>query len=89
MGILMKLIQTLNDNLGLTSIIVSHDVREAASIADYIYIVANGRVMEQGTADTLQQAPSAWAQQFLQGLPDGPVKFHYPAAPYLEDLFAG
>ena len=88
MGVLMKLIHTLNDNLGLTSIIVSHDVRETASIADYIYIIANGRVMEQGTSAALQRAPSEWAQQFLQGLPDGPVKFHYPSLPYEEDLFA-
>jgi len=87
MGVLVKLIKTMNDNLGLTSIIVSHDVRETASIADYIYIIAGGRVMDQGTPAELERTTSEWAQQFLNGLPDGPVHFHYPAPDYAQDLF--
>jgi len=87
MGILVKLIKTLNDNLGLTSIIVSHDVREASSIADYIYIIANGQIMEHGTPGELERTASDWGRQFLEGLPDGPVHFHYPAPDYADDLF--
>ena len=89
MGVLVKLIKTLNDNLGLTSIIVSHDVQEASSIADYIYIIADGHVMQEGTPAELGRTQSEWARQFLDGLPDGPVRFHYPARDYAEDLFAG
>jgi phospholipid/cholesterol/gamma-HCH transport system ATP-binding protein len=89
MGVLVKLIKTLNDNLGLTSVIVSHDVKETSSIADYVYIIADGRVMQEGTPADLGRADSQWARQFLDGLPDGPVKFHYPARDYAEDLFAG
>jgi phospholipid/cholesterol/gamma-HCH transport system ATP-binding protein len=88
MGVLVKLIKTLNDNLGLTSVIVSHDVKEASSIADYVYMIADGRVMQQGTPGELGRTDSAWARQFLDGLPDGPVNFHYPARDYAEDLFA-
>jgi len=89
MGVLVKLIKTMNDNLGLTSIIVSHDVPETSSIADYIYIIADGKVMQHGTPAELGRTQSAWARQFLDGLPDGPVQFHYPARDYAEDLFAG
>ena len=87
MGVLMKLIRELNDTLGLTSIIVSHDVREASSIADYIYVIADGRIMEQGTPEQMETTHSDWARQFLNGLPDGPVAFHYPAPDYGADLF--
>jgi phospholipid/cholesterol/gamma-HCH transport system ATP-binding protein len=89
MGVLIKLIKTMNDNLGLTSIIVSHDVRETSSIADYIYMIADGRVMADGTPAELGKTDSAWARQFLDGLPDGPVQFHYPARDYAEYLFVG
>ncbi len=87
MGVLMKLIHDLNDNLGLTSIIVSHDVREASSIADYIYVIADGHVMEQGSPAQMDATRSDWTRQFMNGLPDGPVAFHYPAADYRQDLF--
>ncbi|MEJ2761523.1 MAG: ATP-binding cassette domain-containing protein [Gammaproteobacteria bacterium] len=89
MGVLMKLIRDLNDNLGLTSIIVSHDVTEASSIADYIYVMAEGKIMEQGTPRQMEDTHSEWARQFLNGLPDGPVAFHYPAPDYGQDLFGG
>jgi len=89
MGVLVRLIRKLNDALGLTSIIVSHDIAETASIADYIYLLSNGKVVGQGTTDELNRSSSEWAQQFLKGLPDGPVPFHYQAEDYLQDLLAG
>lgn len=87
MGVLVKLIDTLNDTLSLTSIVVSHDVPEASSIADYIYVIANGRIMGQGTPAELTNTTSEWTRQFLHALPDGPVHFHYPAAEYSADLY--
>jgi len=89
MGVLIKLIRTINDALCLTSIIVTHDVKETAAIADYIYLISDGRVVEGGTPTALQQTSSAWAQQFMQALPDGPVSFHYPAPAYYDDLLTG
>ena len=89
MGVLVRLIRTLNDSLGLTSIIVSHDIAETCAIADYIYLLSGGKVVAQGTADELGKSDSAWARQFLNGEPDGPVPFHYPAPAYLDDLLQG
>lgn len=89
MGVLIKLIRTLNNALGLTSIIVSHDVKETAAIADYLYLMSDGRVMEHGTPEALGRSASPWVTQFMHTLPDGPVSFHYPAAPYSADLLAG
>ena len=87
MGVLVKLIRSLNDALNMTTIIVSHDVQETISIADYIYIISGGQIMGAGTPDELSQSKDAWVQQFMQGLPDGPVSFHYPAKDYAEDLW--
>ena len=89
MGVLIKLIRTLNNALGLTSIIVSHDVKETAAIADYLYLMSDGRVMEHGAPEALGRSASSWVNQFMHALPDGPVSFHYPAAPYSADLLAG
>jgi len=86
MGALVKLIRLLNDALGLTSIIVSHDVQETAAISDYIYVISQGKVIGHGTPDDLEGADSDWVRQFMQGLADGPVPFHYPAPDYAEDL---
>ncbi len=86
MGVLVQLIRKLNDALGLTSIVVSHDVKETASIADYIYVISEGKVVEHGTPDALGRSDSNWVRQFLEGLPDGPVPFHFPAADYRHDL---
>lgn len=86
MGTLVQLIRLLNDALGLTSIIVSHDVQEAASIADYIYILSAGSIVEHGTPEQINHSNSAAVAQFMQGLPDGPVPFHYPGQDYAEDL---
>lgn len=87
MGVLVKLIRLLNDALNMTTIVVSHDVQETISIADYIYIIANGRVMGEGTPDDLKRSSADWVQQFMQGWADGPVAFHYPAPDYAQDLW--
>jgi phospholipid/cholesterol/gamma-HCH transport system ATP-binding protein len=86
MGMLVQLIRLLNDALGLTSIIVSHDVPETASIADYIYVIADGKVIGHGTPSELMNSDQPNLRQFLHGQPDGPVPFHYPAPDYLGDL---
>ena len=89
MGVLVKLLRSLTDALGLTSVVVSHDVKESLSIADYVYVISGGKVVEHGTPDSLQASQSPWVQQFIQGLDDGPVPFHYPAPALAEDLLEG
>jgi phospholipid/cholesterol/gamma-HCH transport system ATP-binding protein len=86
MGVLVRLIRDLNNSLNLTSIVVSHDVQEVMSIADYMYIVADKRVIGHGTKDQLLNSDSPLVQQFLKGLADGPVPFHFPADPLEQDL---
>ena len=86
MGVLLKLIRRLNQSLALTSIVVSHDVDEVLSIADYAYVISEGRVVAEGTPEALRQSTQPYVRQFLQGLPDGPVPFHYPAPDYAKDL---
>ena len=86
MGVLVTLIRHLNDASGLTSIVVSHDVSETATIADYIYVIENGRVMARGTPAEIAAERSEWVRQFMDGLPDGPIRFHYPAPSLLDDL---
>lgn len=87
MGVIVELIKKLNQALNLTSIVVSHDVTEVLSIADYAYIVANQRVIAQGTPEELVASQDPQVIQFLAGKADGPVRFHYPAKDYVEDLF--
>ncbi len=89
MGVLVKLIKTLNDTLGLTSVIVSHDVQETLAIADYVYVISDGKLIGSGTPAELGKNTSKKLEQFLQGLPDGPVPFHYPAALLEQDLLEG
>jgi len=86
MGVIVKLIRELNDALGLSSVVVTHDVQEGLSIADYVYILGNGSVLGHGTAESIQQSEDPMVRQFIQGLPDGPVPYQYPARPYAEDL---
>ena len=88
-GTIVTLIKQLSTSLGLTSIIVSHDVEETMSIADYIYVIAEGEVVESGTPGSLKNSSSEWVQQFLNGYPDGPAPFHYPAPAYIQDLLTG
>jgi phospholipid/cholesterol/gamma-HCH transport system ATP-binding protein len=86
MGVLVTLIRHLNDASRLTSIVVSHDVQETIGIADDVYVIANGRVMARGTPAEVETARSRWVEQFLRGLPDGPMHFHYPAPRLEQDL---
>ncbi len=87
MGVLVKLIKLLNATLNMTSIVVSHDIHETTSIADYIYILSEGKVVGFGTPQEIKESESAQVQQFMQGLADGPVPFHYPAPDYKSELF--
>ena len=86
MGVLIRLIKLMNDAMQMTSVVVSHDVKETLSIADYVYILAAGKVVGKGTPDSLQKTGSEWVKQFLNALPDGPVRFHYPADDLVKDL---
>ncbi|HKV97039.1 MAG TPA: ATP-binding cassette domain-containing protein [Gammaproteobacteria bacterium] len=86
MGVIVRLIRRLNDSLGLTSIIVSHDVDEVSAVSDQSYLISNGKVVAYGTPRELEQNKSAWVRQFMKGLADGPVPFHYPAPDYAAQL---
>lgn len=85
-GVLMKLIRELNDALGLTSILVSHDVQEVNQIADCVFVIADGKVIGHGSPTEVLNNKSPMIYQFINGLPDGPVPFQYPAKDLQEDL---
>ncbi len=85
MGVLVKLIRDLNHSMGMTSVMVSHDVPESLSICHYACIISDGQIIGDGTPDELRNHPSEKVQQFLKGYPDGPVPFHYPASDAGED----
>ncbi|KOO12029.1 ABC transporter ATP-binding protein, partial [Vibrio xuii] len=87
MGVLVELIRNLNQALGVTSIVVSHDVPEVMSIADWVYILADGKMIACGTPDEIRENPDPQVQQFLKGKADGPVPFRYPAQPLAQELF--
>lgn len=89
LGVLMRLIRLLNDALGLTSIVVSHDVAEVLSIADQVYVLSGGKVIAHGTPDEVRQSTETKARQFLDGKPDGPVPFHYEAPSLIDDFGFG
>ncbi|MDM4767709.1 ABC transporter ATP-binding protein [Pelomonas sp. SE-A7] len=89
LGVAARLIRDLNDALGLTSIIVSHDLHETFEIADRVAMVANGRVVAQGTPDELRHSEDPLVKQFVNAESDGPVRFHQPAAPVAEDFGLG
>jgi len=86
MGVICDLIRSLNDALGATSILVSHDVKETFLIADYVYFVADGVVVAEGTPDDLMRSTLPFVHQFVHGEKDGPVPFHYAAADYQHQL---
>jgi phospholipid/cholesterol/gamma-HCH transport system ATP-binding protein len=86
LGVVLRLIRELNDALGITSIVVSHDVREISAVADAAYLLSGGRVVASGAPSSLVESDSAEVRQFMRGLPDGPVPFHYPAPDYAEQL---
>jgi len=85
-GVLIKLIRELNTTMGITSIVVSHDVHEVSLVADYVYVLANGQIIGQGSPSEIIAGTTPQLQQFIQGLADGPVPFKYPAADYREEL---
>ena len=89
MGILTRLISSLNRALGLTSLVVSHDIQETCRIADYAYVIAQGKVIGHGRPADLLSSTEPMVHQFLSGEADGPVRFHYPAPGYRDDLLAG
>jgi phospholipid/cholesterol/gamma-HCH transport system ATP-binding protein len=86
MSVIVKLIRELNDAMGMSSIVVSHDVTETASIADYMYLISDAKIVGQGTPLELSKDPNPSVKQFMQGLPDGVVPFHYPAPDYASEL---
>jgi phospholipid/cholesterol/gamma-HCH transport system ATP-binding protein len=88
LGVILRLIRRLNDALGITSIVVSHDVREISSVADQVFLLSGGKVVASGTPQDLRTNPSEVVKQFVGGLPEGPVEFHYPAPDYYNELLA-
>ncbi len=80
------LIRRLNDALGATSVVVTHDVQESLKIVDYVYFMANGVIVEEGTPDEIRHSEKDWVRQFVRGEVDGPVPFHYPGGDYRQDL---
>ncbi len=88
LGVVGQLIRRLNDALGITSIVVTHDVYESLKMVDYMYFVSAGRIVAQGTPDEVRASHEAFVRQFVDGAADGPVPFHYPATAYRTELFA-
>jgi len=88
LGVIARLVRTLNDSLGQTSIIVSHDVQECFDIVDYVYMMSPGRVVAHGTPAELRRSGEAFVKQFVRGETDGPIPFHFPAPGYEADLAA-
>lgn len=88
MGVILRLIRQMNDALGITSIVVSHDVQELSTIADETYLLAEGRVVASGSPEELSASTSDIVRQFMNGMADGPVPFHFPAPDYSTQLLA-
>jgi len=82
----LKLVRTLNDTLGITSILVAHEFAAVARVVDHVYLIAGGKIAAQGTPAELARGDSPWTKQFFGGESDGPVPFHYPARDYALDL---
>jgi phospholipid/cholesterol/gamma-HCH transport system ATP-binding protein len=82
LGVVGQLIRRLNDALGASSIIVTHDIQESLHIVDYIYFVSEGRIVAEGTPAQIRASEDPWVHQFVWAQPDGPVPFHYPAETY-------
>jgi len=85
-NVIGNLIRRLNDTLGLTSIVVSYDAQEALKVIDYVYFIADGVVVAQGTTQEVRTSEDPFVRQFVRALPDGPVPFHYPHESYEHDL---
>lgn len=89
LGTAARLIRQLNDTMGLTSVIVSHDLEETLHIADKVIILANGKIAAKGTPEEVRHSTDPLVHQFVNALPEGPVRFHYPAATVDADFSAG
>jgi phospholipid/cholesterol/gamma-HCH transport system ATP-binding protein len=85
-AVIARLVKDLNRSLGATSIVVSHDVQECLDIVDYLYFVSDGRIVAQGSPEEIRRSSEPFVDQFVQGKPDGPIPFHYPAPGYRADL---
>ena len=86
MGVIVRLVRRMNDALGITSIVVSHDVAEVSTVADRSYLISDGKVAASGSPDELRTTSSELVQQFMHGMADGPVAFHFDAPDYAEQL---
>ena len=86
LGVVGQLVRRLNDALGITSIVVTHDIYESLKIVDYIYFVSEGRIIAEGTPAEVRASQDPFVRQFVDGDPDGPVAFHYPAKDLAEEL---
>ena len=86
LGVVGQLVRRLNDALGITSIVVTHDIYESLKIVDYIYFVSEGHIIAQGTPDEVRASKDSFVRQFVDGQPDGPVPFHYPAKVLAEEF---
>jgi phospholipid/cholesterol/gamma-HCH transport system ATP-binding protein len=89
LGVTGNLIRRLTDTLGLTSLVVTHDVQESLKIVDYVYFVSEGVIVAKGTAAEMRNSDLPYVHQFVHGEADGPVPFHYPAPSYADDLRLG
>jgi phospholipid/cholesterol/gamma-HCH transport system ATP-binding protein len=89
LGVIGNLIRRMTDTLGLTSIVVTHDIQESLKIVDYVYFVSNGVIEAEGTPEEILASGAPFVHQFIHGEEDGPVPFHYPAADYAHDLGLG
>jgi phospholipid/cholesterol/gamma-HCH transport system ATP-binding protein len=81
-----QLVRQLNDAFGLTSILVTYNIKESLKVSDYVYVIADGTVLGQGTPDEVSRSDDPYLKQFLNALPDGPVRFHFPGPDLAEDL---
>ncbi|MDY0014222.1 MAG: ABC transporter ATP-binding protein [Rhodocyclaceae bacterium] len=86
LGVIGQIIRTLNDALGASSIVVTHDIHESLEIVDYIYFVSEGKIVAEGTPEEIRNSQDPWVHQFVWAQADGPVPLHYPARPYADDL---
>ena len=86
-GVLMHLIRQLNSILNMTIIIVSHDVEECFALADYIYILSQGKIVGAGTPEQIQSSQDNEVRQFISGAPDGTIPFHYEAPSFEREIF--
>jgi phospholipid/cholesterol/gamma-HCH transport system ATP-binding protein len=89
LGITGNIIRNLNDALGATSVVVTHDIQESLKIVDYVYFVSEGVIVAHGTPDEMRHSKDAFVHQFVHGEADGPVRFHYPSKEYAQDMNLG